>query len=635
MRLRILIIIYGLLVSVAAMAQVHKNRRASRLYVRAFHFKVINDEPKAIKKMLRSISKNPSAPDAYMQLGEWYFEGHQFRQAADIYKEASINCVNGGRRFAKQLAKSLLYSGSPDNALQIISANYTVRDSAVWNKLRAQGYFMKRALANPVCEWPANMDVLVNSPDPELFPAMAVDTQTIYFTRRVNDMDEDLYKAAFDSCGGWFEAEDMGMPPNSPEQESSMFISADGHYLFYTRCGNRSPDGFSEGGCDLYMAYREVIDSDWTIGELFGSTINTPNYEGMPSLSPDNRELYFVSDRPGGYGGYDIYISRFEDGLWQLPVNAGPAINTAGNETAPYIASDNQTLYFSSDGWPGMGGSDIFISHKLNDTTWDAAQNLGYPINTAYDEKSECLNLDSRKLYFASDRQGAAGNFDLYETILPEYLRPIPVAYLKGYVYDSLTKARLNYATIFIRNARTGQNIYQLHSNRGDGSYLVTLQMGNKYALSTESIGYPPIDDTLELDTAYVHKALVHNVALLPEGYLSPINDTLIATLHYDVNIVDLSKEDRATLSGALAPWLLEKAITVTVNAYTDNTGTPMINEELSSKRAAVVAKEVVAMGIDESMVQSKGWGESRMIAPNDNEVGQRKNRRVEIIIKR
>ena len=393
-------------------------------------------------------------------------------------------------------------------------------------------------------------------------------------------------------------------------------------------------NGWAEGGCDLFMAYRVANDSDWTIAQPFGATINTPFYEGMPSLSPDNRLLFFVSDRPGGYGGFDIWYSRFEDGLWQLPVNAGPEINSKGNETAPYINPDNRTIYYTSDGWPGMGGSDIFVSHRIDDTTWGQCINLGYPINTAHDEKSECVTLDGKTMFLASDRNGPAGNYDIFEAPLPGYLQPIPVSYVKGYVYDSLTNERLNFAAITISNAVNGVPIYQFHSNRGDGSYLITLHQGNTYAIRTERMSYTSVYDTLVLDKQYL-KPLEHNISMVPAGYLRPINDTLIATLHFEVNHTELSDSDKAVIYRAVLPWLEEKGIVMYVNAYTDNTGTPMINEELSYKRAAIVAKEIVSLGIDEASLQSKGWGEAKMVAPNDTEDGQRKNRRVEVIVKR
>jgi outer membrane protein OmpA-like peptidoglycan-associated protein/Tol biopolymer transport system component len=486
--------------------------------------------------------------------------------------------------------------------------------------------------------WPVNLGMRINSPDPELFPSMAVDTETLYFTRRVGNIDEDLFFARADSCGGWFAARNMGEPPNSLNQESAQFISADGHYLFFCRCDNRSENGYAEGGCDLYMAYRVTNDTEWTIAQPFGATINTTSYEGMPSLSPDNRELYFVSDRPGGYGGYDIWISKFEDGLWQWPVNAGPTINTSGNETAPYIDLDGKTLFFTSDRWPGMGGADLFMSRRKNDT-WEKPVNLGYPINTAFDEKTSCMRVDGKKFYFASDRDGPAGNYDIYETTLPMALKPVPVSYLEGYVYDSLTKARLNSAALYICDANNGDTVYQLRSNRGDASFLIPLATGHSYAIHTGYMGYTDAHDTVSFlfNTDSAALKITRNIWMLPFDYdpIVHINDSLIATIHFDVNHTELSDTDKADINAAMSPWIGEKGIVIFVNAYTDNTGTPMINESLSYKRAQIVAKEISSLGFDESMIQAKGWGEAKMIASNDTEEGQRKNRRVEIIIKR
>ena len=168
-----------------------------------------------------------------------------------------------------------------------------------------------------------------------MFPWISHDQRTLYFTRRMNNTDEDFFTTSVDSCGGWFTGTNMGSPPNTLNQESAQMISADGHYLFFMQCENRSINGWGQGGCDLYMAYR--ADSVWSVPQSFGATINTPGYEGMPCLSVDNRDLYFVSDRAGGFGGLDIWIAKFRNGLWQQPVNAGSQINTAGNETAPFL----------------------------------------------------------------------------------------------------------------------------------------------------------------------------------------------------------------------------------------------------------------------------------------------------------
>lgn len=634
MRLKILLSLYCLFSCIIVTAQVSK--KANRYYEAALRLRAAKKTGQACKKMERAISKSPTFADAYSQLGQWYFEAHKFQQAATVFRNAAAKCPEGRVRFAKPLTKSLLYSGFADEAMHVIYAyGNTISDAAEWQKLRGQAEFVKRAILNQGHEWPENLGVRVNTPDPELFPFLE-DTQRLYFTRAAYNIDDDLYCSDADPCGGWFSAHKInGL--NTPDQELAQFISTDGHYMLFTRCENRSWDAWTEGGCDLFLAYRVAKDSDWTQPQPFGATINTPSYEGQATLSPDNRELYFVSDRPGGYGGYDIWISRFDNGLWQLPVNAGPSINTSGNETAPFIAVDNRTLFFTSDGWPGMGGNDIFMSKRLNEKNWDRAQNLGYPINTANDEKSAYVTADEAKMYFASDRNGPAGNYDLYQTSLPPFLQPIPTGNIEGYVYDSLTQQRLNYTIMYVCNAAGGDTLYQFQSNRGDASFLISLAIGKAYAIHSIHVEYTPVHDTLVLDTAYLRKPLVHNVVMLPADYkeMKPVHDSLIATIHFEKNKVELTDSDKNILRTAMEPWLDAKGIMIYINAYTDNTGTPMLNEELSYKRSALIASEIKVYGIDENMIQAKGWGEAKMIASNETEEGQRKNRRVEIIIRR
>jgi len=634
MRLKLLLLICCLCSFTLLPAQ---SKKAGRYYNAALKYKAAKKTDKACHKMELSINKDPTSPDAYSQLGQWYFEAHKFAQAAEVFKKATSICQNGGMRFSKPYARSLIYSGLPDKALSVINTYATIRDSSEWNKMRSQALFVKQAGRRLACPMPVALNERVNSPYPELFPSMAVDTSTLYFTRRVNNQDDDFYKASKDTCGDWYNVLNLGYPLNTPDQESAMYISADGHYLFITRCENRSEDGWAEGGCDMYMAYRVANDSPWTVPQPFGQTINTPDYEGQPTLSPDTRELYFVSDRKGGYGGYDIYISRFEDGLWQLPINAGPSVNTAGNETAPYINLDNKTLFFASDGWPGFGGTDLFMSRRHADGTFDKAENMGYPINTPNDEKSSCVTLDGKKLYFSSDRNGPAGNYDIFEANMPFDRQPDAVSYIAGYVYDSLSKSRLTSSSMYICNAQKGDTIYEFKSNRGDATFLITLPLGNTYAIHTGHYGHMTVDDTVVFNKQYTVKPLMHNIPMLPSNYneIRTIDDSLIAMVHFDVNITDLSPSDKDIIRDALSPWLLEKGFMVLVNAYTDNTGNPMLNEELSTKRAGMVAKEVILVGLDEMAVLSKGFGEDKMIATNDTEEGRRTNRRVEIRIRR
>jgi len=596
------------------------------------------DPEAAIKLMRDAIAEDTAYTNAYVVLGRWYMDMHRFDDASELYGSASRFCWDGATIFAKPLALSLMINGQPDKALSIINSRHPKNDTADWNRLGRQAIFIRDAIINQRSVMPVSAGDKINTWQPELFPMVTRDSTALFFTRRVNNMDEDLYQAIMeDTCSEWKSAQELDEDINTINQESAAFISADGHYLFFARSDNRSENGWSNGDVDLFMSYRVREDTDWTTPQIFGATINSPYYEGMPSVSPDNRELFFVSDRPGGYGGLDIWISRFEEGLWQKPVNAGPNINTPGNDMAPFIATDGNTLYFSSDGHPGLGGTDLFVSRKLSDTLWGPAQNLGFPINSSCNELSNCISPDGKKLYFASDRKGPAGNYDIYVCNLPPDITPIPVKYVEGYVYDSLTTDRLNFAQIYITNTLTGDTLYHFQSNRGDASFMITLPTGRFYARHTARTGYTDIDDTFHLDEKSPENTLIKNIAMLPFDYkeIKPINDSLIATIHFDLNRVDLSPKEQLAIKNAITPWLDETGIAIYVNAYTDNTGTPLLNEELSFKRANLVTQELVKDGINELFIISRGLGESKMIAPNETEEGRNKNRRVEIVIKR
>ncbi len=634
MRLKIIILLCCWVCCCSVLGQ--QNKKAAKYYNKAVKSWSHFERKEAYEHMKKAISLAPKYPEAYSMLGEWYFSQHLFQDAVNVLRDASGKCPNGKMQFAKPLTRCLISAGRPDSALQLISCYATIKDSAAWNKMRTQALFITKELRVIYQQWPMSLGPRINSRYPELFPSMTVDTSVLYFTRRFKNIDEEFYKAKQDSCGEWLRADNMGAPPNTISDESAQFISADGHYLFFSRSDNRSENGWAAGGSDLYMAYRIAVDSPWTQPQPFGATINTPDYEGMPSLSPDNRKLYFVSNKLGGYGGMDIWISNFENGLWQLPYNAGPAINTAGNESAPHICLDNKTMFFTSDGHPGFGGTDIYKSVLKNDSEWSAPVNLGYPINTAYDEQSAWVVMNGNRLLLASDREGPAGNYDIFQTPLPLDMQPSPVNFLSGYVYDSIGKTRLNSAFMLLMNAKTGDTIYQFHSNRGDASYLLPIAANIQYALFTAIPGYTEVLDTFAFDKQYMQKPFEHNVAMLPADYVRPVHDSLIATIHFNVMKVELTDSDKLMIYNVIYPYLQDpRGVMLYVNSYTDNSGNPLLNEALSTKRANFIQSVLVDMGIDALSVIAKGWGEAKMIAPNDTEDGRKQNRRVEIILRR
>lgn len=605
--------------------------KARRAYETALRYESGHNWDKAEQYIQKAIKTSPGYTDAYVTYSNWLLERHQYKAATLVLTEAEHACANGAKIFGKPLAKSLLYSGRLALAEQRIPA---VSKDTFWNALYEQSVFMRKALGKQDTGIVTPVGPLwgINTRDPELFPSISADGQTFYFTRRMNGQDEDFFFAKPDTCGGWQSARNMGVPPNTLQQEAAQFISADGHYLFFMRCDNRTISGWDQGGCDLFMAYR--ADSIWSVPQSFGATINTPGYEGMPCLSSDNRELYFVSNREGGLGGLDIWSSRFEHGLWQMPRNLGAGVNTAGDETAPFVYADNSTLFFASTGRPGMGGSDLYTSHKTDDTTWSEAVNIGMPINTPFDEASLTLNARGDTAYFASDRDSVAGNFDLYQFPVSGAFRPSAVMYLKGYVYDSIGKGRLNYANIYISDNATGKDLYQVQSNRGDGSYTVALQVGRCYHFLTDRIAFQSVMDTVRMDDTLAGHTLEYNISLLPHDYQKPVTDTLVATLFFAKNVTAISDSARAVMEATLARWKGTAGVTILVNGYTDNSGTPMLNEQLSYTRSKVVADIIRASGFPADIVQSQGWGEANPRAENDTDEHRDMNRRVEIMVR-
>lgn len=622
---------------VVSRAQGNVSARGQRLYGKAQDAIKRHRPADAEAYLLKCIRESPGFADAYTTLGALYCDSRRYREAVDIFRSASQSCAACARSFSIPMARTLCRAARYDDAAAVLAQagdpaamGATLRSE--YERLQRCVQFGKYALNATRTDTPVNLGARINSAYDEYFPSVSVDDSTLVFTRRTNGVDEDFYRATRDSCGGWFIARDMGSPPNSTQQEGAQMISADGHYLFLMRCGNRSENGWDGGGCDLYFSY--TVSDGWAAPVPFGATINTPAFEGMPCLSSDNRELYFVSDREGGQGGKDIWVSRFQDGLWQIPENLGPEINTPYDETAPFIASDNETLYFTSDGHPGLGGNDIFYSRKQNGH-WQRPENMGYPFNTAFDEVSAILSADGTKAYFASDRDSGYGRMDLYEAAIPDRAQPRPYTYVFGLTYDSLDKSRLTYAQIEWNDAETGEKLYRYQSNRGDGTYMASLPLNRKYAIHIFRTGYADYDDTVSFSAAHILYPDTLSFPLLSFNYSPPLYDTMLLRFNYVKNNISISDSGQALLRSLVAPYLGIAEAEFFVNGYTDDSGTPVINEELSFARARAVAEWLKSYGISEEKIHTQGWADASPMVPNDTEENRFLNRRVEVTVRK
>lgn len=592
---------------------------------------------KAVKYFKKSLIENPAFSDAYISLGMLYCDNRQYTEAADVFNQAARACPACSRNFAIPLARTLCRAGEYAKADAVLAAwrkpdSLSPKLKMEYEKIRMTALYGKYAMNAKPTATPENLGPRVNTKYDEYFPSIFPDDSTILFTRRANGVEEDFYAAKRDSCGGWFESRNMGSPPNSPQPDGALMRSTDGHYLFFMRDGVRSENGWDGGGCDVFFSY---VDNDgWSEAVPFGATINTPGYEGMPSLSCDNKVMYFVSDREGGFGGKDIWMSVFQDGLWQVPENLGPDINTPYDETAPYIAADNNTLYFTSDGHPGLGGMDIFFSKKKNGF-WQTPQNMGYPFNTSYDDVSMCISPDGKKAYMASDRSGGSGAMDLYEVPLSQDLQPQPYTFVFGISYDSLTKNRLTYAQVEWRDAVTDDVLFRFQTNRGDATYMASIPLHKQYKIKVIRAGYLTYDMKITYDSSNIVHPDTLNFSLLPLDYSPPLYDTMVGRFNFLKSATVLTDTQRNQLKSMVQGFVSEPRAEFFVNGFTDDTGTPDINEQVSFARARSVSEVLAALGIPESQIHVQGWADANPMVPNDSEENRLLNRRVELTVRR
>ncbi|KAA5536933.1 OmpA family protein [Taibaiella lutea] len=611
--------------------------KGSGAYEKAQEYLRQQQTEKAIRYFKKSLTENPAFSDAYISLGMLYCDNRQYTEAADVFRQAAQACPACSRNFAIPLARTLCRAGEYAKADAVLMAwnkpdSLNPKLKLEYDKIRMTIQYGKYAVNAKPTATPENLGPRINTKYDEYFPSIFPDDSTIIFTRRSEGVEEDFYAAKRDSCGGWFEPRNMGSPPNSPQPDGALMRSADGHYLFFMRDGVRSENGWDGGGCDIFFSY---VDNDgWSEAVPFGATINTPGYEGMPSLSCDNKVMYFVSDRQGGFGGKDIWMSVFQDGLWQVPENLGPDINTPYDETAPYIAADNSTLYFTSDGHPGLGGTDIFLSKKKNNF-WQTPQNMGYPFNTAYDDVSMCISPDGKKAYMASDRAGGYGAMDLYEVPLSEDIQPQPYTFVFGISYDSLTKDRLTYAQVEWRDAVTDEVLFRFQTNRGDATYMASIPLHKQYKIRVVRAGYLTYDTEITYDSSNIVHPDTLNFSLLPLDYSPPLYDTMIGRFNFLKSATVLTDTQKNQLRLMVQGFVSEPRAEFFVNGFTDDTGTPDINEQVSFARARSLGDALMSMGISESQIHIQGWADANPMVSNDSDENRLLNRRVELTVRR
>lgn len=489
--------------------------------------------------------------------------------------------------------------------------------------------FAKEAIKHPVNFKPVNLGQGVNSAGDDLMPMLSADERFLYFTRMnmYNNgkmADEDIYVSKWNASAFDLATPISEMVNTLQYNEGAHCISPSNKYLFFTSCDR--PDRV--GGCDIYFTKR--TGNDWDRPKNLWIPVNSKGWDSQPCIAADGRTLYFVSNRPGGYGGMDIYVSTIDNtGKWSEPQNLGPTINTEGNEERPFIHPDGYTLYFSSDGAEGMGKQDLFMSRKQTDGTWGKPQNFGYPINTAGDEIGIYVSTDGKSAYFASEQPDTYGGMDIYKFDMPENLKPYKTTFVKGIVRDKDNGAPLLANLKFIELS-SGLVYTASSTDAKTGEYLVTLPLGKNYACQVSKDGYLFYSENFSLQNVTSTEPFYLNINL---SKIQPGGTVILQNIFFGSNKYDLLEESKSELNTLIDLLQKNPTMKIEIGGHTDNTGKETDNSILSQKRAESVVQFLTEKGIAADRLTAKGYASSKPIAPNTTEEGKAKNRRTEFTV--
>lgn len=621
------------------------NKKAIKYFEESKKMFQIRKDAEAEKLIKKAIDEDPQFIEANSAYADFLMGTNRIKEAIPFYEKAiainpKIFIDNNYYLGGAYLNQALYEKAIPcfEIILKTERINPNLKDEAARYLKNAR--FGADAIKNPQPFTPVNVGAGINTNQYEYFPAVTADGNTFLFTRNIRQGEdpnaagqEDFYTSK-KTNNAWQTA----LPINSVNtagNEGAPSLSADGEIMFFASCMEMTGDyGSSDrkgyGSCDIF--YAQKINGKWTKPRNAGSTINTKNWETQPSFSSDGKTLYFIRGIVGREGIHnpDIYSSTIgNDGKFTEPVKLSDNVNTQLDEESVFIHPDNQTLYFSSEGHPGMGGLDIFMSKRQADGTWGKALNLGYPINTASNENSLLVDANGKLAYFASEREGGFGGLDIYQFELPENLRPEKITYVKGLTYNAKTKAPVD-ATIELIDLETQQSVTSAYSN-GAGEFLVTLTSNHNYLVNVSKPGFLFYSDNFSLKdkVADYSKPYKLEIPLQPidTGYTIELKNVF-----FDVNKWDLKPESKAELEKVVDFLKLNPTLKIEFGGHTDNSGDKAFNKTLSANRAKAVYDYVIAKGgIVANRIAYKGYGDSKPKVPNDTPENKAKNRRTEL----
>jgi outer membrane protein OmpA-like peptidoglycan-associated protein len=572
----------------------------------------------------QALSKDSNFWEAALLKAEFLDYQRKYAEAAKYYQRAlnidPSHSISGSTYF--YLAACLITIGEYEEALKNINRflqNPNAKENLVNQayQMRACAEFSINAMAEPVEFKPVNAGEGINTILPEYYPTLTVDGQVLLFTRRLPmseplDEQEDFYVSQFDDkTKTWKPAKAMPPNINTSWNEGAPTISGDGKKIIFVACTDNSGVNYGanrtgKGSCDLFIT--EKIGNQWTNPINLPGGVNTSNWETQPSLSADGKTLYFIRAIRSreGRSNSDIYVSELQsNGLWSEATRLSNTINSSQNEESVQIHPDGKTLYFASRGHIGLGGSDLFVSQLNEQGQWSKPVNLGYPINTRFDENSLLVSAQGNIAFFASDREGGYGKLDIYWFNLPESLQATKTFYFEGLAFDAVTTQKLQ-ANVQLTDLTSGKEVYNGQTDIQDGKIVLPLPINRSYAVLVNKQGYLPF--SLNFDLTLKENAQSYHLDMP----LNPINskvENVLNNVFFDLAKATLRPESRIELMNLANYLKANPSLKIEVQGHTDSQGDAQKNMILSEQRAKAVYDFLLKEGITAERINYRGFG--------------------------
>jgi outer membrane protein OmpA-like peptidoglycan-associated protein len=620
-----------------------KNKKAVKFVQEGRQAFEMHNDALAEKSFKKALDLDANFVEAALGLANLYQVTEKHESAVQYYKRAMEINPRFFPNTTYFLSQSQLALGQYDDAKKSLEfylkqdrLNPETKSNA--QRLLGNATFGAEAVKHPQPFNPVNVGTGINSNLNEYFPAVTGDGKAFLFTRglripEIPDYENEDFFISTRQGNVWAPATPI-KEVNSQGNEGAPTLSADGNIMLFASCANEFGDYGSQdrqgyGSCDIF--YSQKINGVWSKPKNCGPSVNTQHWETQPSFSSDGKSLYFIRGVGTGRGkkAQDIYVSEVSDrGIFMPAVKLSSVVNTPMKEESVFIHPDNRTLYFSSDGHPGMGNLDIYMSKKDADGNWTTPVNLGYPINSFADENSLLVEPSGRLAYFASDRPGGQGGLDIYEFELPENLRPDKITYTRGKVYNAKTKESL-VASVELIDLDKQLTVMKATSQQ-DGTFFVTLTANRNYLVNVSKEGFLFYSDNFSLkdQVADFNKPFILDIPLEPIDTGGTVE---LKNVFFDVNKWTLKPESKAELEKLITFLKNNQEVKISLEGHTDNSGDRKFNITLSTNRAKAVMDYLIEQGkIAPDRLSYKGFGDTRPKVPNDSPENKSRNRRTE-----